>query len=257
MNIKLSTVPTKGIGLPDYSAPKPTGAVPVGTIYTSTDMGELAARLGSIVTFDRRGNVLFLDDFESGFSKWIATGDAGFSAAQSADYARSGGFSAKLVTGPVAGNEIIISKRTPYPTLSSVGFEFSFSHNSEIDITNTIFLYDGTNSYGFEVAYNRASGILVINTGSFERLMSGLFLYQDYTLFHTIKLVVDLETKKYIRLILDNNVFTNLSRCAPNIFASAIAPVLETYTIVTTPIAAPATVYIDDTIVTQNETANA
>ncbi|GAH92629.1 unnamed protein product, partial [marine sediment metagenome] len=40
-------VRTRGIGLPDYAQPKPVGSVPVGPIYTSTDVGELAARLGS------------------------------------------------------------------------------------------------------------------------------------------------------------------------------------------------------------------
>jgi len=40
------------------------------TVYQMTDLGELAVRLGSIVTHDRRGDVIFLEDFEEGMGRW-------------------------------------------------------------------------------------------------------------------------------------------------------------------------------------------
>jgi len=49
------------------------------TIYSLHDMGELAVRLGSIVSFDRRGDVIFSDSFQNGLGKVYASGvGAGF-----------------------------------------------------------------------------------------------------------------------------------------------------------------------------------
>ncbi|GAI49683.1 unnamed protein product, partial [marine sediment metagenome] len=52
-------------GQPDYgsSAVKEVAG-------TLADMGELAARLSSIVEYDRRGDVVYLDDFEEPVLKW-------------------------------------------------------------------------------------------------------------------------------------------------------------------------------------------
>ena len=43
------------------------------TVFPVTDLGELAARLGSIVSHDRRGDVIWLDGFEDGLDKWQPT----------------------------------------------------------------------------------------------------------------------------------------------------------------------------------------
>ncbi|GAI56753.1 unnamed protein product, partial [marine sediment metagenome] len=65
------------------------------TIYRLADMGELAVRLGSIVTHDRRGDVIWMDNFDSGIAKWyqFASDDDGL-VEWSAERSRSGGFSA-------------------------------------------------------------------------------------------------------------------------------------------------------------------
>ena len=63
-----------GHGYPDYGTQGP-----VSTVHSIQDLGELAVRLGSIVTFDRRGNVLWLDGFDSGIGAWSKGGNVNYS----------------------------------------------------------------------------------------------------------------------------------------------------------------------------------
>ncbi|GAI16225.1 unnamed protein product, partial [marine sediment metagenome] len=110
-------------GGPDWGTPGP-----LKTIYTLEDMAELVARLGSIVTFDRRGNIIWLDDFEGTLGKWgIETEGAGYSAQLSAEAARSGGFSAKLISPDDEEDRIGLKRWFPLPVESNIGFEFSWA----------------------------------------------------------------------------------------------------------------------------------
>jgi len=132
--IEQYAVRTRGIGLPDYAQPKPAGAVPVGPVYTSTDTAELAARLGSPITFDRRGNVYWLDDFESGVDKWECfDGTLSWSSAKS----RNGGFSARILSAaPPADGSMTV--RLPLPAMGKFGFEYSFNLPDAVAANRTI-----------------------------------------------------------------------------------------------------------------------
>ena len=82
-------------GTPDWGVT--AGAV---TTYQVTDLGELAVRLGSPISHDRRGDVIWWDDFECTLNKWqtVANG-AGSSVALSDARARNGRYSALLISG--------------------------------------------------------------------------------------------------------------------------------------------------------------
>ena len=53
-------------GLPDYGM-----YAALENMGNLVDYGELATRLGSIVSFNREGNVIFWDDFEKTPIKWL------------------------------------------------------------------------------------------------------------------------------------------------------------------------------------------
>ncbi|KKK91844.1 hypothetical protein LCGC14_2708890, partial [marine sediment metagenome] len=93
------------------------------------NIAELAARLGGIVSFYRRGDVLWLDDFEGTIGKWAVSG-TGASASLSTDDARNGAKSGKLTLG--AGKEIFINRVMGYPVISNMGFEMSWKHDTSL-----------------------------------------------------------------------------------------------------------------------------
>lgn len=271
MGIREFTVEQRGVSLPDYAALKPVGTVPVGPVYTSTDIAELAARLGSIDTFDRRGNVIWLDDFESSLAGMICYAYASLPAYTdgeiviSNETARNGAFSCKLTTPDGVGESASIAEVLPNPVLSKIGFEASFTidEGEEADyIKFTIDHYDGTGRYLAFVKYYVATGDLKLNTGPAivpeveTVIVSGLNLYALKQLFHTIKLVIDTATHKYVRVILDETTYDISAYSLPSGPAAGLAPQTDFEVLSKTAVAAHISNFVDDVILTQNEPPN-
>lgn len=226
------------------------------TIYRLSDMAELAVRLGSIDTFDRRGNVVWLDDFEDNLSKWnIVSLGTGAGAALSTDGCRNGAKSVKLTTGNAQNDYICITHYSPRPVLSKIGFEISFTTDEDLNAHFFyIIYYDGTNRHQALICYNPTTDKLYYynENGAAQELASNLNLYAYSTHYHTLKLVVDLETDKYVRLLLDETEY-DLSSYLIQESASATLPRLEVQYLVRTNVASSESVYAEDAIITQNE----
>jgi len=263
---EIYTVKTRGIGLPDYAQAKPVGSVPVGPVYTSTDIAELAARLGSIVTFDRRGNVTFLDDFEGTLGKWdFLTGIEGFRAEISPDFTRSGSFSAKLTTG--ANRKQLMYCYRPFPVLSKQGFEFSFAYSDMEEIQMDMQINKGDYVHFASAKWIRAEKkCQYCDDGEIYRDLSPLVRPKSSSfagatgraVFNTIKLVVDSVTDEYVRLILNDTIYDlsglrlfNWVAAGDAIDATWMAPMIWFTSTVVSQV-----IYIDDVILTQNEPAN-
>ena len=66
-------------------------------IFANVDVAELVVRLGSPVSFDRRGNVVLIDDFAASVIKWSYPGyGTGNGHELSTAWAKSGSQSLKL-----------------------------------------------------------------------------------------------------------------------------------------------------------------
>lgn len=253
------TVEQRGLSLPDYAAPKPVGAFPVGPVYTSTDVAELAARLSSICTFDRRGNVIWLDDFEGTLGKWgIETEGAGYSAALSAEAARSGAFSAKLISPDDEEDKIGLKRWFPLPVESNIGFEFSWARAYQLAYIH-LYLYfvEAAKSYSFRLRYHIAQNYLQYydGDGDYISLEPRAYSGKETHIFNTIKLVVDYANKKYVRALFNSQAF-DLSDLKPKIGAGGTPYTLRTYIYAETGTTPNVPTYIDDVILTQNEPAN-
>lgn len=219
-------------------------------------LAELAARLGSIVTFDRRGDVIWLDDFEDNIDKWyqLATG-TGAAIALSTGAARNGAKSAKLTTGDAVGNGSYIARYLPYPALSKIGLEFSFALGSDIDyIWLYMRLYDGTQRHTGEIRYNAQSDTLEYtdSAGSQITLASSLDLAELDHMFHTVKLVIDYTDNTFARLILDN-VEHDMTGFGLRSISDTPAPRLELAMGIVNNATGNHYAYVDDAIITQNE----
>lgn len=242
-----------GHGTPDWGLT--AGQV---TVYQLTDMAELAVRLGSIVTHDRRGDVIWLDNFEDGLGKWDSSSSgAGAGVGLSSARARSGWLSALLTAGSDGSRYAEIYRGFNLPVLSRLGVEISFNVPVAFEsLVLQLHVLDGSTRYRFEVTYDDANNRLdrLNDAGGLTTVASSVILAGWGKMFHTLKLVGDLTTGKYQRLILNDATY-DLSDGAAFSSADAGAARLEMTLRVTGRSAQNDTVHIDDVIVTQNEPA--
>lgn len=239
-------------GGPDWGTPGP-----LKTVYTLEDMAELAARLGSIVTFDRRGNVLFLENFDGSLAKCYHGSDGvGGSVSISNEKARHGNFSCKLVTGNVTDDEAWVGALLAYPALSRMGMEAAWALPTNCNVKAIFLFFDITDET--EIWHASVKYVTANNTwyywyeDDWVALTPTIEYYQGGTQFNHTKIVADFLNKKYIRLIANDLVY-DLSGKALSTGAIVYPPIMEAEVCISTKSDAIATAYADSIIVTQNE----
>ena len=230
-----------------------------GPVRSVVDLGELAARIGSINTFDRRGDTVWLDDFEVGIGKWVANSwGAGGNVAVSKSYARNGIYSCAMTAGSDGFHMAQIYRVMAYPVLGLLGFECSFAFDSDLDWFGLLFdLYDGTHRHEALVKYDYSNTKLQIldGNGDLHDLETGLDIYVANYPFWTVKVVVDFVNVNYVRVILNNTEY-DVSGIDYLYNADASNPRLRPGVKNMGQLGQNAVVYIDDVIITQNEPAN-
>ena len=240
-----------GIGLPDWYNIKKAGAV-----SALGDLGELAARLGSINTFDRRGDTVWMDGFEEGMFKWsTSVNGTGGAVEISTEKARNGGFSCKITTGSTLGQYAQIYKYIPAPVVANYGMEFSFTKSDDHSVIMLVFdYYTGAKRYLFQVRYLVASDALqyLDSAGAWQSLSPTLKLMDSTVLFNTLKLVVAPLEGEYVRALLNNQEF-DMSGVACQQVANFQAPSMTLLIRMITTSGGNVVGYVDDVIVTQNE----
>lgn len=240
-------------GTPDWAVT--AGAA---TTYQLTDLGELAARLGSIDTFDRRGDVIAFEDFESDFVRWSTSlvGTGAF-AGLSTKKARSGSCALRLVPGSTGGRLATATRRQNYPVAGRIGLEFHLCNDDGDGRVRASMAFVNATSYKqFEVRLDLTAGTAsYLNAAAgYTVFASSLNFGSGTNLFHPIKLVVDAATGLYVRALIQDQAF-DLSTISGYTPAASGTPAL-TVDLEHQGIAATnRVVYIDDVIVTQNEPA--
>lgn len=238
-------------GYPDWGTQRP-----LSTIFSIQDLGELAARLGSIVTFDRRGNVLWYDDFESGIEKWIVIpSPGGKPISWSTKGSRNGIYSCLIQTSAAAEASAAIYKYLPYPTLSNIGLEFSFAGIQHMDsLVATLWVLTATDTHRVRIKYERATGRVYYWPDEGDWVYSGITaeFVLSRTLFNTFKLVGDFVINEYKRLIV-NDQEVDLSGLALRRSDPTLAPLLAFEIRLYNTATNIAHALFDDVIITQNE----
>jgi hypothetical protein len=220
------------------------------------DLGELAARLGSVVTHNREGNVVFLETFESGIAPWNVTlSGTGAEVIISNGNYRSSGYSCKMTAGSDASRVAQIARRFPYPAISLYGLEASALIDSNLQyLIITLELRDGATAYQFQVTYDPGNQELLVTIpgGSSVAVATGANLDTGYGLFHTFKFAVDLANDAYMRLIV-NEAEYDISAYSSYSFSQATNPHLWVTITAYGNTGTNTVVYVDDVIVTRNE----
>jgi hypothetical protein len=237
--------------LPDY-----TTKYKLTSLFASIDNAELAVRLKSIHSHDRRGSVLWMDDFEGSVLRWEPTcSGAGSGVALSTTYQRSGIQSAACTTGPGGSDYAGLRRSLTYPTLSPLGFEISFKPTTLIDYyLMTAIVHTGSIYYYSAIMLDVTNDALKYLTtgGAYTQFSADCPLALISNLFMTIKLVIDPVTGYYKRFML-NNVTHDLSANAIRTVASATDPYYYFQFQCINSSASSRVMYVDDAIMTIDE----
>lgn len=184
---------------------------PKSTTYGLDDMGELAVRLGSPVTYDRRGDVIWMSAFDVGIGDvFPREGVAGDDISLYVGYARQGPYCVRLTNNNISGSRCSVTKYIPYPVAAGIGFEYSFSLSADVlYLRNAIAGNDGVrNHYGW-VRYNHVDKTMeyLDENNAWQTFATGLMLEVSVIIVHTMKLVINFDEQKYVRCLLDDQEY--------------------------------------------------
>ncbi len=240
------------------------GFVPRNIVYdqqdpfgsnTTVGFAEHAARTGSPMVFDRRGNFLYSDDFESATLKFSSTPSAGGSNTRSTDTARTKDFSLKMITGPTAGvfNQIAYF-HNDFHNGTKIGSQISFAtvETGNFDVRNRIIFNSGTQVMEGNIVFLGQTLFYLNAAGGFTAISSNLPIRSSIFEWSTLKLVIDIQTRQYVRAIFLGQAF-DLSGIALNVSSNTLLRLLTTVFTLTTYVNAAKTAYFDNYILTENE----
>jgi hypothetical protein len=225
-------------------------------VYRLQDMAELAVRLGSPVSYHRLGDVIVADSFEDGLAKCRAdVAGTGGSISLSADTARSGGVSAKCVTGTGYDPGCYFVYLLPALVEGKIGLSAGVAIQTNLgQIRLRLAFMTGTKYYNYIVKYEHSTGKLYyLNpSAAWVQFSAITALYTDPKLFHLFKLVVDSKNWTYAHLFLDALGF-DMSTFQP--YGGALVQSAEVIAEVGVlgNMTTSSTHYVDDVVITQNE----
>lgn len=235
----------------------PWSGVKKQTVFSlPIDMGELAARLGSIVTFDRRGDVIWLEDFENGLNKWVeGTTFANAEVYLSAVSSFRGAYACAIVTSDQADGYTYLTRDFQPAVLGQVGVEITYQISDvEVDFDLGISHYTGSDEYAYRVKHDTSANKLYYyhRTAGWTEVLADVYGSTYPTAWNTMKLVVDLADEEYVRVVFNDQEASLKALTCPHTTIGA-DPGLNAIIRVHGDTDATYTAYLDNVILTQNE----
>jgi len=238
-------------GTPDWY-----GIAPKEQTYVMEDDAELAARLDSPLKWDRRGDVIWMQTFESGL-KDVNLWGAGVGNAQYLSTAMPfhGHACLHLVTGDAVGDQARGNYHLPQPSLGAWGEQMWTSFDDQVDTVNMwLRLFNGSDQIVAGVAYDLpAAEVRIYLEGvGWTTIDTDVNLYAHESYYHIFKVVGRYDSRNYERLIIDDRVYL-LSEYEMYSTPSIAAPYVSLEFAIDTAVAANAHANIDNLIYTINE----
>ena len=224
--------------------------------YRIDDLAELAARVGSPVVYDRRGEVVFMETFAYGFDTWQKAYSGAYSRVV-LDPIRfvSNGFSALLGAGTDEGGYAILYLNVPYLSVDSLGLEFRGIINANVNyIRGEIWRYDGSYQHQANLYYYPVSGDLKVKvkSGGIQTILSGETIALDVEVFSFFKLVISVQSETFLR-VLFNGKEINISDLSYHKVESKLEPHIKIRFTCQSNGAGNAELFLDNVILTRNE----
>lgn len=231
-------------------------SAPISIIYKVNDLGELAARLGSINTFDRRGSVIFQSSFEDGLKPFLTFAFGASSAVGiCSTTSRNGPTSCEIGAGPSTDDYAGFRHHNPIPRSTRIGIEVSFASDAPVQtVLVGAVIDDLVINHKPQVEFRWLTGDLVYydENGIAQAIASGLSYYAYEKLFNTLKLVFDTELREYVHVIFNETEY-DLTGIKYYVLAAGATKYFYQVCQVTTKEDDTHWTYFDDLIVTQEE----
>jgi hypothetical protein len=171
------------------------------------DVGELAARIGSPVTYDRRGEVLWYGMFQCGYTGWtIIPAPAIDSVFVVAEDTLRGGFTVQL-KGRGAGNTVYLRKGFAPLYQENLGFEVGVCFLDPFNYFQLrILRYDGTNLHVAGLRFDDSVDELQYysHLDTWVKCLDASPPHHTTAIYHHVKIVADMENDEYLRFLWDN-----------------------------------------------------
>jgi len=217
---------------------------------------ELAVRMGSMVSYDRRGQVQFIEDFENGLGGWPVTESGDFAEVKPSPlYFCRGGYALQLKAGKTAPQQAGVAVQRGEMVGGRMGVEVAFSIKTSLETFSVGWAwYTGTQLHMARATYDHTTGeIQVLDHGGGNPPIADVTLPEDTPyLFHRFKVVADLDDLQYVRVMLDNQ---EIDASAHAMWSDGIvtAPYVVLEALLTGRLGQNDFVYIDDLIYTVAE----
>ncbi|MBA7716845.1 hypothetical protein ES703_125927 [subsurface metagenome] len=225
--------------------------------YTGGFMGleELAVRLGSIVPWDMRGNVVFMEDFETEETEWDKTEvKAGDSVTRQTRRKWSGNWAMKMVTSDVNNAETRLYRDIAHPGDTKVAIFSRIAFDRDLrDLRFGFLEHKGVPLNRFFLRYQLQTTELSIHIEPdiWEVIDDSLNFEPTTYIWLPICLTVNLETSKYDKLRMGSHEY-DISAYGPDIGVINRTPLLRPYVYNHEIDDVGATIYVDDIVLVKN-----
>jgi len=225
-------------------------------MHRVADLAELAVRLGSSDVFDRRGNVLLMDSFDSGMAGWTEAHTSGTGwVAPIIQPTHLGRLAIGCEYSSVVGATGEIARYVAMPQISNYGFEAAFQPAANNRYFEQLFdVYDGTRVYYYGFRWYQQTGELkVLNSlYAWETITTiSPLVFSGYPWF-VVKLVVDMDTHHYVRAMVNATTY-DISAYAPYSATADMSAIIYLSLRTANDVADTTMAAFDDIIVTMNE----
>jgi hypothetical protein len=185
---------------PDYNK-----YLPNSNRFSLQDMGELAARLGSVSHFDRRGEIVFYDTFACGLGGWKTTlSGTGASVALVANHNYRYPYVARLICGTTDDFQATLVKWFTGIEPKRVGLEVLLAINlADAYFDIQLVINDGAHFFKMYLRFTRATNAWAVlnSAGVYQTVLTQLVEVAGAYLYVPIKIVADADTGYYVRLL--------------------------------------------------------
>jgi len=218
---------------------------------------EMAARLGCISKYDRRGNVLLMENFEEGMGGVQISYTVPIDNVFLDPYlAHSGGYSVRMDTDALIGDIAQMYIAKTWIAAGKIGLEAVFAMpKKDATIELTLSRYSGARLVRGAIKYDPDAEELSyrVDLVNWAMFAEDVRLYTTHVNWHHLKFVIDVTGEMYVRCLYQNEEHDLSTHALYAANAPAIPPHYVINVVTTNVTGAAASVYVDDIIATTAE----